>query len=287
MDFYIRVAEGTSTGIGGGFARILLIPLSWVYGMVIGIRHWLFDRGYFKRYRSLAPVISIGNITWGGTAKTSLVMYLSEYFLKSGRKVAVLSRGYSSDEPALIQKRFSGRVPVFQGKDRVTIVKQIESDYSPVILDDGFQYRSIDPRLSIVLINAASPLPQYLLPAGIYRDTLRQLGRADIVLFTATDMVSRERLQALHVVAKRFNAHAPLFNARYQAQGISTQSGDAMSIDSLRDVRLGMIASIAFPAGLRHKIQQLGLRVTREFVYPDHYRFSGNEIGRASCRERV
>jgi len=127
--------------------RMLLWPLSLLYGAIVRLRTWLYAKGLLKQKRLKSPVVSVGNLTVGGTGKTPMVIWLAEQFLAEGKRVAILSRGYrgtngTSDEIELMKFRLQGRAAFGVGKDRFTEGQRIESQ-QPVdvfLLDDGFQY---------------------------------------------------------------------------------------------------------------------------------------------------
>src|SRR5215469_7032588 len=138
--------------------RLLLWPLSVLYGDLTGLRVWLYEKGYLQQKRLNRPVISVGNLTVGGTGKTPMVIWLAEKFLAEGKRVAILSRGYrgshgTSDEVELMKFRLQGRAAFGVGKDRFAEGERLESQH-PVdifILDDGFQHLQLARDLNILL----------------------------------------------------------------------------------------------------------------------------------------
>lgn len=288
--YYVGVAQGSTTTLVARFFRALLLPFAWCYAGIVLFRNILFDIGILKAYAAKTKVISVGNITWGGTAKTSLVLRLAEHFAAQG-KVAVLSRGYSSDEPALIREWFSGSVAVLEGKDRVKRTKEIEHTYPFVILDDGFQYRYLDRNVDILLFNAASSLRDTLLPAGIYRERLSSIRRADCAVITATDMVRQEQLQALETALRTFKKDIPVYYATYKVLGFFTPPlvGDLRGAGftrgtafldkaQLQQKKVALLSSIAFPEGFQKKVEEQGIPLQRVWRYPDHHRFTQKDI---------
>lgn len=174
--------------------RMLLWPLSLIYGVIIRFRAWLYARGWLKQRRLNATVISVGNLTVGGTGKTPMVIWLAERLLAEGKRVAILSRGYrgsggSSDEVELMKSRLQGRALFGVGADRYAEGLRLESEGVDVfLLDDGFQHLQLARDMDIVMIDATRPLwQQTLLPAGRLREPVSAMKRADLVLFTRTD----------------------------------------------------------------------------------------------------
>lgn len=176
-------------------------PLSTIYGVVVGGRNALYDRGLLKARQLKGPVVSIGNLSAGGSGKTPFVMLLGELLKARGIKFDVLSRGYGrrtrgvllvdpgglpgqfGDEPLLIARKL--QVPVIVGEDRYEAGRFAEEKFGPQmhLLDDGFQHRALAREFSIVLVTPQDATDQ-LLPAGRLREPLFSLRRADAVLLT-------------------------------------------------------------------------------------------------------
>src|SRR6202047_3506353 len=189
-----------------GPLRILLWPASKLYGVAVSIRTRLYASGLLKQKRLKATVISIGNLSVGGTGKTPLVIWLAEKLLEQGQRVAILTRGYrgtagNSDEVELMRSRLQNRVVFGVGKDRFAKGQLIESRQAidSFLLDDGFQHHQLARDLDIVLMDASRPMTQSLLPAGPMREPLSALGRAGIIIFTRTENTAgaKEAIQRL------------------------------------------------------------------------------------------
>src|ERR1700731_5493582 len=158
--------------------RIVLWPASKLYGIGVSLRTRLYASGLLKQKRLKATVISVGNLSVGGTGKTPLVIWLAEKLLAQGHRVAILTRGYrgtasSSDEVDLMRSRLQNRVIFGVGKDRFAEGQRIESRQAidVFLLDDGFQHLQLARHLDIVLMDASHPVDgQPLLPAGPMRE---------------------------------------------------------------------------------------------------------------------
>src|SRR5580704_15049791 len=173
-------------------ARILLWPFSVLYGGYVRIRAWLYQNGWLKQQRLRGKVISVGNLTVGGTGKTPMVLWLAEKLLAEGKRVAILSRGYrgsggTSDEIELMKHRLQRRVTFGVGKDRFAEGHRIEQQ-EPVdifLLDDGFQHLPLARDLDIVMLDGTHKLKdQWLLPSGVLREPISACRRADILVVT-------------------------------------------------------------------------------------------------------
>ncbi|RYY12099.1 MAG: tetraacyldisaccharide 4'-kinase, partial [Chitinophagaceae bacterium] len=175
--------------------RLLLFPFSLIYGLVTAVRNWMFDTGILRSVKFDIPVISVGNITIGGTGKTPFTEYLVEQF--SDYKVAILSRGYGrqtrglviadasanaktiGDEPMQYYTKFPG-VTVAVCEDRVKGINYLKAEHDLILLDDAFQHRYVQPGFSVLLFKYSSFFNfQMLLPAGDLRELFSGYKRAD------------------------------------------------------------------------------------------------------------
>src|SRR5207249_12066227 len=168
--------------------RILLWPLSLLYGGAVRLRVLLYQKGWLKQKRLKGTVISVGNLTVGGTGKTPMVLWLAEKFLAEGKKVAILSRGYrgsggTSDEIELLRRRLGNRVLFGVGKDRFRAGRRLELQ-EPVdvfLLDDGFQHLQLVRDLNILMLDGSVKLrDEWLLPAGVLREPISACRRANL-----------------------------------------------------------------------------------------------------------
>ncbi len=174
--------------------RLLLWPFSVAYGAIVRLRAWLYLEGWLRQKRLRGTVISVGNLTVGGTGKTPMILWLAEKLLGDGKRVAILSRGYrgshgTSDEVELLRARLEGRVPIGVGKKRFEQGRALEAQgYDWFLLDDGFQHLRLARDVDIVLIDCSQPvLQEKLLPAGLLREPMSALGRADLVVLTRVE----------------------------------------------------------------------------------------------------
>jgi tetraacyldisaccharide 4'-kinase len=187
--------------------RLLLWPLAFLYGSYVRLRAWLYARGWLKQERLKGMVISIGNLTVGGTGKTPMVIWLAQKLLAQGKRVAILSRGYrsangTSDEIELMRERFQERVAFGVGKNRLVQGRRLEAqqEIDVFLLDDGFQHLQLGRDIDIVLLDASREMgKERLLPAGRLREPLSALNRANLVVFTRTENApgAREAIQRL------------------------------------------------------------------------------------------
>ncbi len=276
------------------FAEGLLLPVSFCYGIVIRMRHVLYALRILKRKKLPCRVISVGNITLGGTGKTPTVIQIADLLLKNNRYPAVVSRGYgrkneadivavsdgrtplpdtaiAGDEPCLIGLKLPG-LPVVVGRDRRRAALFTLQEFGPntIVLDDGFQHMQLRRDLDIVLVDAADPFGNgRLFPSGILREPLKALKRAHVVLITRADRAgSLESLKA----AIRQKTRARIFTSRHNPVDlVDIKNSETRPFSSLRGTAVLAFSGIARPALFTSLLRSLGANIKYEIAYPDHY----------------
>jgi tetraacyldisaccharide 4'-kinase len=262
--------------------RMLLWPVSLLYGVGVRARVSFYERGWFKRKRLNAPVISVGNLTVGGTGKTPMVIWLADKFLGDGKRVAILSRGYrgadgTSDEIELMKFRLQDRVSFGVGKDRFAEGQRLESQ-QPVdvfLLDDGFQHLRLARDLDILLLDSSQQLGgESLLPAGSLREPISAMSRANLVVFTRTETTPG----AIEAIGKL--NQFPVFAAATRLLGFRRLGGD---ITLLSSSEIGMGPFFAFcglgnPEAFFRDLGNWGLALGGQATYADHHRYTEGEV---------
>jgi tetraacyldisaccharide 4'-kinase len=259
---------------------IALWPLSLVYGSAAKLRAWLYKQGWLKQKRLNRPVISVGNITVGGTGKTPMVIWLAEKLLAEGKHVAILSRGYRgangiSDEIELMKQRLQGRVQFGVGPDRYAEAQRLDAAGVDVyLLDDGFQHLQLARDVDIVLLDSTSPLQgEFLLPAGRLREPTSALIRATAIVFTRTNQ--SQFISARVPGFPKFSA----YSAGTKLLGFRTHDGDRQ--ESLRHSLTGThfaFCGIGNPDAFFADLQRWGVQLAGRRAFRDHHRYSQTEI---------
>lgn len=265
-------------GLLADLLRGFLFILSLVYGLIVMIL------AFFYRLRPVkfkAKVISVGNITLGGTGKTTCVEYLTGKLISQGKGVAVLSRGYKSgDEPAMLQNKFP-LTNVIVDKNRVKAAFKAIKDYAAdtLILDDGFQQWRIAKDLEIVTIDAQNPFGNNrLLPAGFLREPFSALKRADIFILTQTDAISNT--DDLVTKLKRINPQALIAESIHKPVGFNSIANpdNFFGSDSFKNKRAVVFSGIGNPQGFENCICGLGINIAKSFRFIDHYAYTQADL---------
>lgn len=277
-----------------------LFPLALLYGAVIWLRNLFFDIGIFKTIDVGVPVISVGNLTAGGTGKTPIVKEIAALLTDSGKRVAVISRGYgressgtvvvsdgrniltdtlsSGDEPMMIARSLPN-VIVISDEDRVRGARKAIDEYfaEVIVLDDGFQHRRIKRTKDIVLMDAQQmPFDTMLLPAGYRREPMSSLQRADAVLVTKSK--GNEHAESL-LNDERLSSVQHRFSSSFVPSGIRHFSGGVkQSLDILKGHSVILLCGIASPESFRNTVESCGAVVKEMFAFGDHHQFTKNEL---------
>jgi tetraacyldisaccharide 4'-kinase len=261
----------------------VLWPLSLVYGAAAQLRAWLYTRGWLKQKHLNGPVISVGNLTTGGTGKTPMVIWLAEKFLAEGKRVGILSRGYrgsggTSDEIELMKHRLQGRVLFGVGKDRYAEGRHLEASGVDVfILDDGFQYLPLARDADVVLVDSTRPLrKESVLPAGRLREPASALNRAQLVVFTRT-----EHSKPTACALQKFPQSA-IYPSTTRLLGFR-RHGSGDRLEPLRGPVPGpffAFCGIGNPDAFFNDLERWGVVLAGRQAFRDHHRYTKSEAQR-------
>ena len=227
-----------------------------------------------------ARVISIGNITWGGTGKTPLVIKIARDLAQEGKKVAVLTRGYGGDEVRELQAKLPG-IPVIVGRDRVRSAREAIDKHKAdfLLLDDGFQHLRLQRDLDVVMLNAAEPFgPGGLIPMGTLREPLEHLARADVFVLSKCDVGSKN----VHWIRQRLNAIKPdalIFEAVHRPIALKDPLRNrTLPPQELRGRRVAALSGIGDPYSFEKTAEFLGAEVLFAARFEDHHPFTRADL---------
>ena len=276
---------GERRGMGPSLQRGGLRLASVPYGWATALRNRLFDRGWKGTERAAVPVVSVGNLTVGGTGKTPCVEYVARRLRQWDRRVAILSRGYGSDQgpndEALVLEENLPDVPHLQGADRVALatvaVEELESEV--LVLDDGFQHRRLARDLDLVLLDATEPWGfGYVLPRGLLRESPRGLRRAGAVLLTRCDQADAAALARLRERVARLAPQAPLIETSHRPTAWIDAEHRTRPLDHWRGKAVLAFCGIGNPEAFRRTLLDLGMTVRAFRAFPDHHPYSRNDV---------
>jgi tetraacyldisaccharide 4'-kinase len=286
------------------------------YAFAMSWRNRRYDRGGKAIQKVGVPVVSVGNITLGGTGKTPLVQWIARWFRAHQVRVCIVSRGYRAeqggmnDEARELEQNLPD-VPHLQNPDRVaaamTAIEELETQL--IILDDGFQHRRIARDLDIVLIDALEPFGyDHVFPRGALREPLAGLRRADVIILSRADVLDQPQREAVRNRVRRYAPNSIWAEIRHAAKGLISEGGTGSAsgthstgiasgtpgsdtlgtgiasgtqrhtLDSLRDMPVAAFCGLGNPAGFRHTIETCGYRLADFREFPDHHCYSRADI---------
>lgn len=276
--------RGEARGVGAALARAGLWWARLPYGAGAWARNRLFDLGLRKAARVPVPVVSVGNLTLGGTGKTPCVEYVAGFYRELGLSVAVLSRGYGTDagrnDEAMVLEENLPDVPHLQGADRVslayTAVEELESEI--LLLDDGFQHRRLARDLDVVLIDATRPLAdEYLFPRGLMREPVSGLRRAGVLVLTRADQVEPEPLEGQRRWLRDRFPTLPVATAVHAPVAL-IGTDDTRDVAELKGRPVGAFCGIGNPEAFRRTLVDLGAEVVAFRAFPDHHQYNRADV---------
>jgi tetraacyldisaccharide 4'-kinase len=269
--------------------RAVLWPASALFEGLVLFHARLYEKGVFRRRRLAGGVISVGNLTVGGTGKTPMVLWLAERLLAEGKHVGILTRGYRggepaeahgmllSDEVALLRARLGGRVQFGIGRDRYAKGLVLEQHgVGWFVLDDGFQHLQLARDADIVLLDATDPFGGgHVLPVGRLREPRSALGRADIVVITRS-----ERAPAIEALVRQ-HTEAPVFYAQTHLKALLSLLADQQAPEPVggdwRGLGFFAFCGIGNPAAFFDDVRRWGMSIAGTAAYRDHHRYSQSD----------
>jgi len=288
-----RLMNDKDRGAFSSVMKILLLIFSYAYGLLVRCHNLFYKINLLQSYKSKAFVISVGNITLGGTGKTPFVLMLAELIARRNKKVAILIRGYGEDEWKLLEARLKKyNIKVFVGRDRVKTSKLAEKEnVDTIILDDGFQHIRLKRDVDIVLIDTTNPFGNnHLFPRGILRGPLTNLKRASILVFTKVDK-GKENIPSIEKKLKALKLDKKTIKAIHRVSGLyRLKDGRKESVDILKNKKINLLSAIYDASYFKYVIEKSGAEVSKEFIFPDHHLYEQdalNHITRESKAKNI
>ncbi len=283
--YYQALVAGEMRGPWPALQRGSLWALSLAYGSVVRLRNQLYDQGWKASYRAPVPVVSVGNLTLGGTGKTPCVEYVADFLRRLGRRVAILSRGYGGtsglNDEALVLAENLPDVPHLQGADRAALAASAVRDRqsNALVLDDGFQHRRLARDLDIVLVDATLPWGHgHLFPRGLLREGPASLRRAGVVVLTRCDQVGESQRRRLYEAIDRLAPHAPVAATVHRPLDMIDSRRTVAPLERLRGRPVAAFGGIGNPAAFHQTLAGLGLTVAAFRPFPDHHAYPPADV---------
>ncbi|MCH2200492.1 MAG: tetraacyldisaccharide 4'-kinase [Fuerstiella sp.] len=286
---YFEIIAGDRQGMVARVIRGALRPAAWMYQYVTACRNFCFHTGLRQSTRVEVPVISVGNLTTGGTGKTPIVACVVEQLLKLKRQPGIVSRGYHADATGIndekrVLEHLCPGVIHLQNPNRVTASVQLikEHDVDVVVLDDGFQHRQIARDLDVVLIDATNPFGyEFVLPRGLLREPLQGLQRAHMIVVTRCDQVPAAQLE---MIEDQICGAAPqhkdrLARVSFRPVGFLSAGGEKIPLSQIEAKRVMFVTAIGNPQAFEDTCRRLGADIVCSRLFPDHHHYSQSDLG--------
>ena len=267
--------------------RASLYPAGLCYGALMRLRRWAYRKGVLPSMPATknAPspsrpaVISVGNITTGGTGKTPMVAWIVRELQSAGRRPGIVLRGYKarqgrSDEAELLSQ-LTGAIVIVHADRVVGAARALAAGAEVIVLDDGFQHRRLRRDLDIVLIDAADPFGLgYCLPRGLLREPPSALADADAIVITRGDLAGRAELDALRSRLSRLAPKAAIFRAAHKPVAAVDGAGQRLAPSALAGRKVFAFCGIGNPRSFLHALAELGARVVGQCILEDHSEYT-------------
>lgn len=290
-----ELISGQTSSFAASIARGGLFILEQGYRFGIGCRNAMFDLGIRTPRKVPVPVISVGNVTTGGTGKTPVVAWFVQQLQTMQMNPGIISRGYravdetGNDEKRVLAKLCPG-VPHEQNSSRWLAVQTLLSrTESPdvIVMDDGFQHRQLHRNFNVLLIDATNPFGYgHLLPRGLLREPLSSIHRADVAIITRADMVTASALDSIGVTIRKA---APKLKERivemiFRPTDLVDYHGKRSSIDDLKQSAVLLVSGIGNPTAFEATCRNAGLTIVDRIWFPDHHQFTDEDLRAISMR---
>ena len=264
-------------------ARLSLLPLEGAYRAATAARSWMYEHSLLPVRASSIPVVSVGNLSVGGTGKTPFTAWLASELARRGAHPAVVLRGYGGDEP-LVHARLNPAIPVIIEPRRAKgVARASEIGATVAVLDDAFQHRAARREIDIALLSAEQWEPRLrLLPAGPWREPLSSLNRASLVVMTRKNAAA-SRIAEMRAAISRIAPDVAQAVVRLTLSGLCSATTAAeritLPLSDLQNRSVAAIAGIADPDVFFKQLADAGAKVT-PFSFPDHHQYSARDIER-------
>jgi tetraacyldisaccharide 4'-kinase len=294
-DWFISVVSGERRGAVAAIARGVFSAGEPIYAAAMHARNFLYTRRILTADHARRPVISVGNLTTGGTGKTPIVAWLVAQLREAGRNPAVLLRGYKSgggdSDEELMLRALVAPSPVKAQANRFEASERVLSEHPEVdafVLDDGFQHRRLGRHFSLVLVDATQPFGfGHVLPRGLLREPMRGFRRANAVVITRVDLVDEGTLATIEKRIRREQAEVPIFRCALKQDRVIEADGRDLAMEALRGERVFAFCGIGNPGAFFGQIKESGAALVGTRAFGDHHAYVVAEIREVLARARA
>lgn len=285
--------------------RTYLAPFALLYAIGVQVRSSAFNRGVLRSTKVKVPVISIGNITAGGTGKTPLTALLAKRFAQDRKRVTILSRGYKGkvrgieevatsgnaakygDEPFWLAQELKGIARVFVGAKKVAAAQQAEETADVLIADDAFQHRYLARDFDLVIIDATEPLEHYFpLPWGQGRESFSSLQRAHAIVINKVNLASEAWLRKLRMLIRdHARPQISIFEVSYLIRELeSLKTHERIELSDLGGQKVLLVSGIGRPKAFEKLFNHFRIEIVDHVIFPDHHHYSQNDFSEIERR---
>lgn len=281
-----ELVSGRRKGPMAAFLRFVLRLVEFPYGWVMTKRNRRYERGKAVIHRVDVPVISVGNLSLGGTGKTPLVEWIARHFRRRGIRVSIVSRGYGAEQgerndEALELELALPDVPHLQNPNRVEAAQVAieELEMQLILLDDGFQHRRLARDLDIVLLDATEPFGfEHVFPRGTLREPLVGLARAQVVVLSRADMLSADERELIRQRVSQLAPTAAWCEVVHRPHAMLDANGSEQPLAVSQEKKIAAFCGIGNPAGFRHTLESLGCKLSAWREFPDHHSYTRDNV---------
>jgi tetraacyldisaccharide 4'-kinase len=281
-----EVISGRDRSSGASLFRAALRAAEPIYSGIVSARNQMFDIGMRSSQRAARPVISVGNLTTGGTGKTPVVRWLAERLLAAGHHPAILLRGYKGGDEHFMLRQQLPDIIVEANPSRVAgaaSVVQSHPDVTVFLLDDGFQHRMIRRDFDLVLIDESNPFGfNHVLPRGLLREPMAGLSRAHALLLTHVEQAEDFTIEP---TLRKFNPTAPIYRSRHVHAGFVDRDGQIEPATALAGRKVMTFCGIGNPAGFDRQVAGSGAAHVGSHWFSDHHNYVAADL--AMLRRRA
>ncbi|MDR2755816.1 MAG: tetraacyldisaccharide 4'-kinase [Planctomycetaceae bacterium] len=281
-----ELVGGRRKGLRAALVRGLLNLLELPYFSVTSLRNFFYDAGIFSTHQLPIPIISVGNLTLGGTGKSPLVAWLGRFFLDHDIQPGIISRGYGQSSSGVNDEflELAFRLPSIPhrlNRNRVVAARDFLDSFKVdlLILDDAFQHRRIARNLDIVLLDALEPFGyEHIFPRGMLRESITSLCRADVVFLSRADLADEAQRRKIRDRVLTISPNILWGEIVHKPQSLLSFAKTETDISAIHNKRILAFCGIGNPNAFRQTLESCGANVVELIPFPDHHQFRAEDI---------